>query len=156
MTSHKIQLDGQAVQEDFGRLRVFYEIYPDLTLQVENAAGTWFEIALHIEVEEHRPPDHPKSREAFSVLMEVADRLVECVKSHVPYGLEMPMAYHTLHPRAAGRPAPPRLARTISLVFSDIGPYTLHAEPQILARLRAELAHLGIPRLERAGGGGCQ
>ncbi len=157
MTRHEMQLDGQTLLKDIRRLRVSYEVYPDLTLQVEDASGMWFEIALHIEVEEYRPADHLKSREEFSVLMGVAERLIQRVKSHAPYRLEMPGSYHTLHSPAPGRPALPSLARTISLVFSDIGrPYTLHEEPGILARLRAELALLGIRRLDRGSPDGGQ
>jgi len=156
MTRHRMQSDEQILLEDIRRLQVFYEIYPNLTLQAEDVTGTWFEIALHIEVEEPRPPDHPKSRVAFSVLMGLTNLLIQRVKSYAPYGLEMPPSYYTLLPLASDRHASPRLARTISLVFSGVGPYTVHEQPDILAYLRAELIHWGVPHLHHASAGGCQ
>jgi len=151
-----MQPDGPTLLEDIHRLQVSYEIYPDLTLQAEDVPGTWFEIALHIKVDEPHPPDHPESREAFSVLMGLADLLIQRVKPYAPYGLEMPPSYYTLLPLASDRHASPRLARTISLVFSGVGPYTVHEQPNILTRLKAELAHLGVPHLHQASADGRQ
>ena len=125
-------------------MEVFYEIYPDLTLEATDTPDAWFEIALHSESEEYRPSDHPKRREAVSVLMGVADQLVERAKSHVPYRLEMPVSYHTLCPNEGSNQ--PGIALTVSLIFSDAGPYTQCREPGLLTQLRDELALLGIPR----------
>jgi hypothetical protein len=150
-----MQPDRQTMLEDIRRLRVFYEIFPERTPQAYDAPRSWFEIALHVEVKEHRPPEHPNSREAFFVLMGLADLLIQRVQAHAPYQLDMSALYNTLHPPPSGDFTQPRLAWTISLVFPDVAPYT-HLEPDILAQLRAELILLGIPRLGNPSGGGCQ
>ena len=142
--------------EDIRRFLVFYEIFPERIPQAGDAPSSWCEIALHVEVEEHRPPEHPNSREALFVLIGLADLLIQRVQSHAPYQLDMSALYNSLHPPPSGDFTQPRLARTISLVFPDITPYTHLEEPDILAQLRAELTLLGIPRLGHPSGGGCQ
>jgi hypothetical protein len=147
MTRQPVPLDCHPSKVDIQRFGIWYEIYPDLTLQAE-APVSWFEIALHAEVDQHRPSGDPKSRESFSVLMSLADLLIERIQGHAPYRLDLSASYHSLRPNAAGLPAPPALSRTISLVFSDVGPYTILEEPPILRQLRAELGLLRIPRLD--------
>jgi len=149
-----MQVDWQPLLESLRRFRVFYEIHPELALQAEDAPASWFEIALHAEGEECRSPDHPKSREAFSVLMDLADFLVQRLGAHAPYALDISASYQTLHPPASGDLTPPRLARTVSLVFSGVGPCTRLEEPRMLTQLRDELSRLDIPRLDRFSGGG--
>ena len=144
MTRQEIQIGLQTLLADT-RLRVFYEIYPDLTLQVEDAASMWFEIALHVEAEEPWPPDHPRSLEAFAVLTGLGETLTRRVTPPASCGLEKLVPYCTLHP---AEDRGPRMAFTLSLVFLDVGPYTRLEEPGLLTQLRADLALLGIPRNE--------
>jgi hypothetical protein len=153
MTRHQTKVDWHPLLDSIRRFRVFYEIHPELALQPEDAPASWFEIALHAEAEEPWPPDAPRSREAFSALMDMADFLVQRIGSHAPYSLEVSASYHTLHPPASGGLTRPGLARTVSLVFSDVGPCTRLEEPAILTQIRDELHRVGIPRLDRFSGG---
>ena len=156
MTIRKMDLERTIRSEDLHGWRLFYEIYP---MPISGAADTqneWFEIVLHIEVEEHRALDHPESHRASSILTSLADLLIQSAKSYAPFGLEMPASYYTLHPPGSGHPAPPLLARTISLVFSEIAPNEIHDGLGILARLKLELALLGVPHLQSASDGGCR
>jgi hypothetical protein len=143
-------LGVQSPLRNLRHIPLFYEIYPELTPHAGDEPGTWFEIALHLGVEEYRPPDHPVSRERFSVLMELAEFLVQRLQPYAPYGLDMPTSYYTLNLPLPGNCTQPRLACTASLVFSDFGLDTDLAEPPILTQLKAELSLLGIPRVDRS------
>jgi len=136
----------QPLLEDLHRFRLFYEIYPELPGETEDTQVQWFEIALHLEVAEHRPNDHPENRMASLLLIGLADHLVQRVRSHARFALDMPASYNTLHPPAPKDQNQPRMALTLSLVFSDVGPYPPRETPGLLTQLRAELALLGIPR----------
>jgi hypothetical protein len=131
---------------------MFYEVYPDLTLQADEAVLTWFEIALHMEVKEHRPLTDPGSGEACLVLAGLADVLIRCAEPHVRRRPEPARPYYTVHPPAGDAPGRARMARTISLVSSDLQPYTRHQEPAVLTRLRKELSLLGIAPSSHGGG----
>lgn len=135
--------------EDLRCHRLFYEIYPTPTPGAANSENERFEMVLHFAVERRREPDDPESRRAFSVLMSLAEVLIQSVNSYAPYRLDMPAAYYTLHP--SGRSAPPLLTRTISLVFSGIVPNKIPDRPGILAHLTAVLALQGVPPLQNAG-----
>lgn len=145
MIRQEIRLGLQNLLADT-RQRAFYEIYPDLTLQGEDAPSMWFEIALHIEADEPWPPDHPKSREASTVLTGLGQMLIQRATPPASCGLERLAPYYTLHP--AEHRGRPRMAFTLSLVFLDVGPYTRLEEPGLLTQLKADLALLGIPRSE--------
>lgn len=145
MTRQEIRFGLQTLLADT-RLRVFYEIYPDLTLQDEDAPSMWFEIALHIEAEEAWPPDHPKSREASTVLTGLGEMLIRRATPPASCGLERLEPYYTLHP--AEDRSQPRMTFTLSLVFLDAGPYTRLEEPGLLAELKVDLSLLGIPSSE--------
>ena len=149
MNRHLVQFESQALREDVRRLRVCYEVYPEIPLEAADEHGGWFEIALHAQVEEPHPSDHPDSSEVFSALMRLADVLIQRIQSHAPYGLELSPSYHTLHPPESGDSSQVRLSRTISLVFSDVAPYTQIEEPRILTQLKAELRLLSIPMRDR-------
>ncbi len=130
MTNRKMNFACQPLLEELQGFRLFYEVYPSV--------GEWFEVALHLEVTERRPHSHPESQKASLLLIEVADHLVQRVKSHAPFALEMPPCYYTLHPN------PVRTALTLSLVFSDARRHSGMGEPALLTQLRAELEQLGI------------
>ena len=153
MTCYDEPLDRRVLQQNVQRLGVFYGIYPDPTLQLKSAPATWFEVALHAEMTEYRPPEHPESREAFSVLMDLADYLIQRIQSHAPYGLEISDSYYLLLSTApeGGRP---RLARTVSLIFIDAGCRASEEERCMLTQLRGELSQLDVLRLDRSTGGG--
>ena len=130
--------------ESLGRFPLFYEVYPAL---IEGAGDTheqWFEIALHLEVREHRPHVHPENQEGSLLLIGLADVLVQRVKSHAPFALDMQPAYYTLHPAEPEDRNEPRIALTLSLIFTGLGPYTSRKKPALLTQLRAELELLGI------------
>jgi len=149
MNRHLVQFESQALREDVRRLRVCYEVYPEIPLDAADEHGDWFEIEIHAQVEESHPSDHPDSCEAFSALMRLADFLIQRIQSHAPYGLDLSPSYHTLHPPERGDSSQTRLSRTISLVFSDVAPYPGLEEPRILTQLKAELRLLSISMRDR-------
>ncbi len=136
MRNRNMEFAGQPLLQDLQCYRLFYEVYPSVA--EGNVNGEWFEVALHLEVAERRPHSHPENQRASLLLIEVADYLVQRVKAHAPFALDMPPCYYTLHPN------PLRTALTLSLVFSNARPHTAKAEPAMLTQLRAELEHLGI------------
>ncbi|MBL8238116.1 MAG: hypothetical protein JNM66_11885 [Bryobacterales bacterium] len=152
---HQPGSPSQPIIDGIRRPDMFYEVYPDLALQGEDAPSNWFELALYAELNEWRPPDHPEVREAFAALMDIAGLLVERIQAHAPYSLEFVDSFHLL-PGAAPAQRIPRVARTVSLLFSNAGPCSPRQEPPILAQLREELRRLHIPRLERLSDEGIQ
>lgn len=156
MTNRKMDLERKINPQDPSGRRMFYEVFPMPITIAAYMDEQWFEIALHIEVEGPRARDHPESRRAFSILTSLADLLIQSVRPYAPYNLEMPPCYYTLHPVESGHPASPRLARTLSLVFTDISPNRVHDGLGILARLESELAFLGVPHLQNASGRVCK
>jgi phytoene dehydrogenase-like protein len=150
MTRRQARPTTGITHEDVAKYRLFYEIYPDLRWQPEDSSADWFEVALHAEMEEYQPPDHQKSREAVSVLMDVAKVLIQQVHSRGPRSIELSRAYFTLHPPALGDFTQTTLSRTLSIVFSNIGSYTLLREPSILTELKNQLNHLNVSRFQRS------
>jgi len=127
--------------ENRSRSQLSYEVYPSRTGARDESPEQWFEIALFLEVEEIRPAH----REGSLLLIGIADDLLQRVKSHAPFDLEMPPAYYSQHP--AEDQTQPRMAITLSLVFSGAGLYTTRGEePALLTQLRSELEALGIRR----------
>ncbi|MBA2702659.1 MAG: hypothetical protein H0U60_02270 [Blastocatellia bacterium] len=147
MASNERKMDPQGLREDTRRERVVYEIYPDLTWQPGDIPLSWFEIALLAEVEEYQPPGHPRSREVSSVLMELAEFLIQQIRSQVPPKVDLSSCY-TLHPLGCGDFSRPRLFLSLSLVFSDVVPYRKVEEPGLLTELKTQLSLLDISRLE--------
>ena len=147
MTHHPIH-DRQRQPEGAGHQQIVYQIYPDLTWQAPDTSFDWFEIALHAEVDEYRPPDHRRSREAFSALITVAELLIQRLPLHTSCVVELSSSYYTLHPPACGDFTRTRLSRSLSLVFSSVEPYKHREEPPLLAALRTELALLNISKFE--------
>ena len=127
-------------------LRVSYQLYPEVTLGGLNESATWFELALHAEGDEYRPASLPASLEARFVLTGLADFLIGQLQPFGPFNLTRAET-NTLHPEAPAGVPRVRIARTLSLVFSDVGAYTARTEPRLLTQLRAELNRLGLDRL---------
>jgi hypothetical protein len=149
MNRHLAQSESQALREDVRRLRVCYEVYPEIPLDAADEHGGWFEIALHAQVAEPHPSDHPNSREVFSTLMRLAEVLIQRIQSHAPYGLDLSPSYHTLHAPEGGDFSQTRLSKTVSLVFSNLAPRTHLEEPRILTQIQAELRLLDVPLRDR-------
>jgi hypothetical protein len=149
MTSHRIRSDCRNLQEAIRNRKLSYEIYPDLNWQTMVSPATWFEIVLHAETEEYRPPDHPKSQEVFSALMDVADLLIQQIPSHAPYSVDLSAAYYTVHPPGCGEISQTRLSRSLSLIFNNVGLHTNFKEHSILAHLKNQLSLLNVPKLKR-------
>lgn len=148
MPVNETQLDGERLREVLRRERVFYEIYPDLTWQPADWTLTWFELALHAETE-YKPPTSSGSREVFSVLMDLAEFLIQRIRSQAPYQVDLSASYYTLHPPGrGGEVSRTRLSRSHSLVFFDIDPYRRLEEPVLLTQLKAHLSLLDISRLK--------
>ena len=135
-------------EEVLRREHVLYEIFPDLTWQPADWPLTWFEIALHADAEEYRPPGNPRSREVFSLLMDLAEFLIRQIQSHAPYELDLSASYYTLHPPGRGDCSRTRLSRSLSLVFLNVDPYRNLEEPALLTKLKTELSNLEISRLK--------
>jgi len=148
MTRRQVRPSTRITHEDIAKYRLFYEIYPDLRLQPEDSSSDWFEVALHAEMEEYQPSHHPKSREAVAALTDVAKILIEQVRSRGRRSIDLSSAYFTLHPPASGDFTRTKVSRTLSIVFSNIGSYTLLREPLILEQLKNELSRLKILRLQ--------
>lgn len=147
----KMQLDDQRVPQASPYRPIFYEISPDLAFRPAAAPGFCFELALHAEMAEPLPPGHPKLGELLSVLIGVADLLIQRTQTHAPYELDLSASHYTLHPPPTGGTARPGLSRTIRLVFSGVTPAAAHGEPPLLTRIRKELRLCHIPG--RAGTG---
>ena len=139
---------GHVREEVLRREHVFYEIFPDLTWQPADWPLTWFEIALHAETEEYQPPANPRSREVFSVLMDLADFLIQQIQSHAPYEVDLSASSYTLHPPACGDFSRTRLSRSVSLVFFNVAPYRKGEDPLLLTEITNHLSLLGISRLK--------
>jgi hypothetical protein len=145
-TRPTVESEHQKLVNNLGRCRIFCEVFPTLLECAEDGHERWFEIALHLEVGEHRPHDHPKNQKASLLLLGLADHLVQRVKSHAPFALDMPAAYYTLHPSSPEHGIPqPRMALSLSLVFRGLEPYSCRNEPALLTQLRKELELLGTP-----------
>jgi hypothetical protein len=148
MACHETPIDCQWLRETLRRERVFYEIFLDLTWQPADMDLSWFEIALHAETEEYKPAGDPRSREAFSVLMDLAEFLIQQIQAHAPYEVDLSASYYTLHPPACGDFRRTRLSRSLSLVFFNVAPYRKAEEPVLLTEIQTHLSLLGISRLE--------
>ncbi len=142
MTPHQLPYQQQT-------LPVSHEIFPDFPGDAGELPVPWLEIALHLEVEERSPAGHPKANQEIALLMDLANRLIQRAATYGPCEAETSAAYYSLLPSASGFPAPPKLARSVSLVFTGIECQSPFAEPAILTILRRELAQLGIPRAQR-------
>ena len=142
MTPHQLPYQQQT-------LSVSHEIFPDFPGEAGELPVPWLEIALHLEVEERSPAGHPKAKQEIALLMDLANRLIQRAATHGPCEVETSAAYYSLLPPAGGYPALPKLARSVSLVFTGIECQSVFAEPFILTLLRRELAQLGIPRALR-------
>lgn len=147
MACHETPIDCQRLREVLRRERVFYEIFPDLTWQPADKGLSWFEIALHAESEEYEPAGEPRSREAFSVLMDLAELLIQKIQAHAPYEVTLSTSYYTLHPPACGDFRRSRLSRSLSLVFFNAPTYRKAEGPALLTEIKTQLSFLGIPRL---------
>lgn len=139
---------GGDTRESGGKWRLFYDIYPDLRWQPAGSSADWFEVALHAEMPEYRPPGHPLSREAFCAVAGVADFVMQQLKSPGPCSIGRSGPYFTLHPAAPGDFAQTTVSRTLSLVFSNVEPYTRLREPAILAEIKSQLSELRVPRFQ--------
>lgn len=135
---------------DVGKWRIFYEIYPDLRWQPAYSSADWFEVALHAQMSEYRPPNHPSSREAIFALVEVADFLMQKVNAPAPCSMSRSSPYFTIHPPASGDFAQTMLSRTVSLVFSNVGSYTQFQKPSLLNEIENHLSHRNIFRFQRS------
>jgi hypothetical protein len=147
-TGSQRRSSGQNTWEGAGKWRLFYEIYPDLRWQPTDSSVDWFEVALHAEMPGYRPPNHPHSREAVFALVGVADFLIQHIKSPALYSIGRTSPYFTLHPPASGDFTQTRLSRTLSLVFSNVGPYTQLREPSILTEIKNQLSELNVSRFQ--------
>ena len=147
MASRGTPVDGQRLREDLRRKHVFYEIFPDIAWQPAGTSFSWLEIALHVEADRYQPPNHPRSREVFSLLVEVAGFLMG-KQAGSPHAVHLSASYYTLHPPARGDFSPTRLSRSLSLVFLNMHPYRKGEEPAILTELKTQLSLFDIPRLE--------
>lgn len=148
MASNETKMDCQRLREETRRERVFYEIFPDLTWQPADWPLTWFEIALHAETEEYQPPNNPRSREVFSVLIDLAEFLIRQIQSQAPFEVDLSASYYTLHPPGCGDVSRTRLSRSLSLVFFNVDSYRNLEEPVLLTQLKTELTLLQISRLK--------
>ena len=145
MACHETPID--CMREALRLERVFYEILPGLTWQPADMDLSWFEIALHAETEEYRPTGDPRSREAFSVLTDLAELLIKKIQAHAPYEVNLSASYYTLYPPACGDFHRTRLSRSLSLVFLNVPTYRKAVEPALLTELKTQLSLLGISRL---------
>ncbi len=148
MACHKKPIDCQRLLEALRLERVFYEIFSELTWYPSDSFLLWFEIALHAEADGYQPPNHPRSREVFSLLMELAEFLIQQMQSHAPYKVDLSASYYTLHPPACGDFRRTRLCRSLSLVFVNVTPYRKGEEPALLTEIMNHLSLLGIARLK--------
>jgi hypothetical protein len=143
MTDNPIRNDRQRFRKEARYQRIVYEIFPDLTWKAPGSSCDWFEVALHAELSEYLPPDHPRSREVFSALMDVAEFLIRRLPTQAPCMVELSASYYTLHPPACGDFLRTRLSRSLSVVFSGVEPYNFD-EPRLLTQLRTQLDLLSI------------
>lgn len=150
MTRRQTKRSSRNTQEEVGKYRLFYEIYPDLRWQVTDSYADWFEVALHVEMPEYRPASHPESRAALSALMNVANLLMQQAHSLAPHSVSRARPYFTLHAPASGDLTQTMLSRTLSLVFSNVGSYTQLREPSILTELKNQLRQLNVSRFQRS------
>lgn len=137
--------DFRRLQEALRREDLFYQIFPDLAWRPPDALYSWFELTLHVKTAEYLPRNDHRNREQLSTLMELAEFLLQQIRCHVPYQVELSNSYHTLHP-PQNKDAP-MLCRSLSLLFINVSPYRSSEEPAILAQLRTSLGFLGIPRI---------
>ena len=147
MACHETPIDCQRLRDALRGERVFYEIVPDLTWQHADMDLSWFEIALHAETEKYGSSGDPRSREEFSVLMDLAELLIQKIQAHAPYDINLSASYHTLHPPACGDFRRTRLSRSLSLVFFNVLTHRKAEEPALLTELKTQLSLLGIPGL---------
>jgi len=147
MSCHEIPIGCQRLREALRRERVFHEIFPDLAWQSPDMDLSWFEIALHAEAEEYKPSGDPRSREAFSVLMDLAELLIQKIQAHAPYEVNLSASYYTLHPPACGGFRRTRLSPALRLVFFNVLAYRKAEEPALPTELKTQLSLLGISRL---------
>ena len=103
--------------------------------------------ALRAGAEEYQPSGNPKCREVFSLLMDLAEFLIQRIHSQAPYEVDLSAPYYTLHPPACGDYRQTRLSRSLSLVFSNVAPYRKGEEPDLVREITNHLSLLGISRL---------
>ncbi len=155
-TGRQMRSRGRNTREGAGKWRLFYEIYPDLRWQPADSAVDWFEVALHTEMPEYRPPNHPISREVFHDLVGVAEALIQHLKSPSLYSIGRYGPYFTLHPPASGEFTQTTLSRSLSLVFYNVGLYTQLREPPILTEIKNQLSQLNVFQFQSSSGTICR
>ena len=84
----------------------------------------------------------------MAALTDVAKILIEQVRPGGRRSIDLSSVYFTLHPPASGNFTRTKLSRTLSIVFLNIGSYTLLRGPVILEQLENELSRLKILRLQ--------
>jgi hypothetical protein len=127
---------------------LFYELNADLAAHAEGLYSTWFEIALHAELKEYQPPDHPASREALEALMELAESLIVNARPLLTERFDLSHAYYTVHAPEQFESATPMMARSISLVFQSAKAYRAGEEPGLLRHIEGHLRDRCVPRLQ--------
>jgi hypothetical protein len=144
MTHEKMESEYPLLVENSSRFELSYEVYPARIGEADEGPEQWFEIALYLELKECRP----EPREGSLLLIGLADHLLQRVRSHAPFDLEMPPAYYSWHPASGDEDqSQPRMAIALSLVFSGVGSCPSSGKkPALLTQLRAELKALGIRR----------
>jgi hypothetical protein len=94
MTHEKMESEYPLLVENSSRFELSYEVYPARIGEADEGPEQWFEIALYLELKECRP----EPREGSLLLIGLADHLLQRVRSHAPFDLEMPPAYYSWHP----------------------------------------------------------
>lgn len=130
--------------------QLYYELYPEFLGDRANASATWFEVALHAEVGGFHPADHPESRAAIRALMDAADQLILHAQAFSYDAFELSPSHYTLHPSEQPDPAGPKLARTLSLVFSKSSASGQDAEFGLPDQMKEQLAALNVFRMQAA------
>lgn len=143
MTHRDLDSERRPIAADVRRHRVFYEMYPSPPEAVEERGEQWLEIALHAEVGEQLRRDHPETHQASLLLIGIADYLVQRVQCQARFALELPASYFTILPAGPAEQTP-RIALTLSVVFSRMEPTTPEKELALRMQVREELASLGV------------
>jgi hypothetical protein len=144
MNRNRVQRDRQRSQVETSRHHIVYEIFPHTSGLAPVVPCDYFEIALYAEVDQYLPPDHPRSRETYSALMDVAELLIHRLPAHEPSMIGLSASYYTLHPPPSGEWTRAKLLRSVSLAFSNVGPYKSLDELPLFTALRTQLEALQI------------